>query len=100
MGPTGKMLAAGEVTEAEVLAAFEEQVAAIAEGGADALLIETMSDVGEATLALIAARKTGLPVIVSFTFDTGKNRDRTMTGVTPEQAARRMSEEGADSLGA
>jgi methionine synthase I (cobalamin-dependent) len=93
MGPIGKRLAAGEVNEAKVLAAFEEQAAALAEGGADALLIETMSDVSEAALALGAARKTGLPVIVSFSFDTRKS-------LTPEQAARRMREEGADAVGA
>ena len=39
---------------------------------------------GGGSLALAAARKTGLPVIVSFSFDTGKHKDRTMTGVTPE----------------
>jgi 5-methyltetrahydrofolate--homocysteine methyltransferase len=100
IGPTGKMLAAGEITPEYVAAAFEEQAAALAEGGADALLIETMSDVVEASLALAAARKTGLPVIVSFSFDTGKHKDRTMTGITPEKAARRMAEEGADAVGA
>ena len=44
--------------------------------------------------------ETGLPVIVSFAFESGKNKDRTMTGVTPEQAARRMTAEGADAVGA
>ena len=100
LGPTGKLLAAGDIGEAEVLAAYEEQAAALAEGGADALLVETMSDPLEAALALAGARKTGLPVVVSFTFDTGRNKDRTLTGATPEQAARRMAEEGADALGA
>lgn len=100
MGPTGKMLAAGEISEEETLAAFREQAAALAEAGADALLIETMSDPAEASQALAAARATGLPVIVSFAFESGKNRDRTMTGATPEQAARRMIDEGADAVGA
>ncbi len=100
IGPTGKMLAAGEIGEEEISAAFAEQAEALAEAGADALLIETMSDVEEAVLALAAARRTGLPVIVSFTFDTGRNKDRTMTGATPEQAARRMTEAGASGVGA
>ncbi len=100
IGPTGKVLAAGEIGESEVRRAFEEQAAALAEAGADALLIETMSDPEEAVLALTAARKTGLPVIVSFTFDTGRNKDRTMTGATPESAARRATDEGADAVGA
>jgi methionine synthase I (cobalamin-dependent) len=100
MGPTGKMLALEEISPDQVAAAFREQASALAEGGADALLIETMSDLAEASLALSAARETGLPVWVSFTFDSGRNKDRTMTGVTPEQAAGRMTEEGAAGVGA
>jgi 5-methyltetrahydrofolate--homocysteine methyltransferase len=100
LGPTGKMLMAGEIERDQVSSAFAEQSEALAEGGADALVIETVSDLEEASLALAAARKTGLPVIVSFTFDAGGNRDRTMTGATPEQAAQRMHEEGAAGIGA
>jgi 5-methyltetrahydrofolate--homocysteine methyltransferase len=100
LGPTGKLLAAGEISEEETLAVFREQAAALAEAGADALLIETMSDPAEASAALAAARATGLPVVVSFAFETGKNHDRTMTGATPEQVAQRMTEEGADAVGA
>ncbi len=100
MGPAGKMLMTGEVTPDELEAAFGEQAAALAEGGADALLIETMSDLEEARIALRAARSTGLPVIVSFAFDTGRNRDRTMMGVAPEQAAAEMQAAGADAIGA
>jgi methionine synthase I (cobalamin-dependent) len=100
IGPTGKMLMTGEVTLEDLHAAFLEQAEALAAAGADALLIETMSDLEEARIALRAARTTGLPVIVSFAFDTGKNRDRTMMGVTPEQAAAEMQAEGADAVGA
>jgi 5-methyltetrahydrofolate--homocysteine methyltransferase len=100
LGPTGKLLAAGEISEEDTLAAFREQAAALAGAGADALLIETMSDPAEASAALAAARATGLPVVVSFAFETGKNHDRTMTGATPEQVAQRMTEEGADAVGA
>jgi 5-methyltetrahydrofolate--homocysteine methyltransferase len=100
IGPTGKVLAAGEIGADEVRDAFTEQAEALAGAGADALLIETMSDPGEAVLALAGARKTGLPVVVSFTFDTGRNKDRTMTGATPEAAARRVADEGADAVGA
>ena len=100
MGPTGKMLMAGEVTPAQVEQAYTLQSLALAEGGADALLLETFSDLDEASLALKAAKTTGLPVIVSFVFDSGRNRDRTMMGITPEQAARRMEAEGAAAIGA
>jgi methionine synthase I (cobalamin-dependent) len=100
IGPTGKLLMNGEVGREEVAAAFAAQALALAEAGADALLIETMSDLEEAGLALSAAQFTGLPVIVSFAFDSGKNKDRTMMGVTPEAAARAMESAGADAVGA
>jgi len=41
-----------------------------------------------------------LPVLVSFAFDSGKNKDRTMTGATPEAVALAMVEAGADAVGA
>jgi methionine synthase I (cobalamin-dependent) len=100
IGPTGKLLMTGDVTADEVRGAFARQALALAQAGADALLIETMSDIEEAGLALAAARETGLPVIVSFAFDSGRKHDRTMTGATPEQAARVAQEGGADAVGA
>lgn len=100
IGPTGKMLAAGEIDRQQMRAAFDSQAAALAAAGADALLVETMSDIEEARLAVAAAKSTGLPVIVSFAFDSGKNKDRTMTGATPEAVAAAMVEVGADAVGA
>lgn len=100
MGPTGKMLMMGETSEDEIKAAFTEQAEALAEAGADALILETMTDLAEAKIALAAARRVGLPVIVSFVFDSGKQKDRTMMGATPEQVAREITEAGADGLGA
>jgi methionine synthase I (cobalamin-dependent) len=100
MGPTGKLLMTGDVTADQVRGAFARQAAALAEARADALVLETMSDIEEAGLALAAARETGLPVIVSFAFDSGRKLDRTMTGATPEQAARVAQEGGAAAVGA
>ena len=99
-GPTGKVMATGEIDEQRVTDAFRTQAEALAEGGADVLLFETFSDVEEARLAVQAAKPTGLPIIVSFAFDSGRNKDRTMMGVTPETAARAMVEEGVDAIGA
>ena len=98
IGPSGKMLSSGDVSAQQLADAFEAQASALA--AADALLIETMSDIEEATIALRAALTTGLPVIVSFAFDTGRNRDRTMTGETPEQVATAMEAQGASAIGA
>jgi len=100
LGPTGKVLAAGEIDVQTVTDAFRIQAEALAAAGADALMFETFSDVEEARLAVRAARPAGLPIIVSFAFDSGKNKDRTMMGVNPETAARAMAEEGVDAVGA
>jgi methionine synthase I (cobalamin-dependent) len=100
IGPTGKMLLSGEVTPQEVRLAFSAQAKALAAAGPDALLCETFSELEEALLALDAALETGLPVIVSFAFDTGKNKDRTMTGLTPEKVGEAIAGAGADAVGA
>lgn len=100
IGPTNTMLVAGDVDEAQLRDAFAEQAAALAAGGADGIVIETMSDLGEAVLAVGAVRSAGLPVVACMTFDSGKNNDRTMTGVTAAQAAERLAEAGADVIGA
>lgn len=100
IGPSGRMLINGEVSAEDLERAFTEQVESLAQAGPDALLVETMSDLEEARIAARAALATGLPVIVSFAFDTGRNRDRTMMGVTPEMAAAEMRALGVDAVGA
>jgi 5-methyltetrahydrofolate--homocysteine methyltransferase len=100
MGPSGKLLLSDEVSEEELDAAFSEQADAMAAAGADAILVETMCDIQEARIAIAAARRTGLPVAASMVFDTGKNKDRTMMGTTPEQAASALEEAGAAIIGA
>ncbi len=100
MGPCGKMLFAGQVTEQELQSTFAQQAQALAASGVDALVIETMADLDEARLATAAARATGLPVVACMVFDSGKNKDRIMTGQTPEQIARELTVAGADVVGA
>lgn len=100
MGPTGKMLAAGGITLEEIRRTFIEQAEILAEAGADGLVVETMSDLNEARAAVEAAHATGLPVVGCMVFDSGKNKDRTMMGTTPEQAAEGLREAGADLVGA
>ncbi|MEW6236707.1 MAG: homocysteine S-methyltransferase family protein [Candidatus Omnitrophota bacterium] len=100
IGPTGKMLLMGEVEEEELRAAFAEQAQALKEGGADGLVVETMSDPAEAKVAVAAARETGLPVVGCMSFDSGKNKDRSMMGTTIEQAVEALTEAGADVIGA
>jgi 5-methyltetrahydrofolate--homocysteine methyltransferase len=102
MGPTGKMLVTGEVTEAGLYAAFKEQALALAKGGARALCIETMSAADEAALAIRAAREnTDCEVICTFTFQRGvKGQYRTMMGLSPTRAAEEALRAGAQIVGA
>jgi len=77
------------LTAAEAANGYAEQAAALAEGGVDFLLVETLSDLGEARAAVEGARRvTDLPIFVTFSFDT---HGRTMMGVRPAQAAQEMA---------
>lgn len=100
MGPTGKLLMEGRTPAGEIAEAFSEQAAALASGKPDAIVVETMSELAEAALAVAAARATGLPVVACMVFDSGKRKDRTMMGVSPEEAATALGELGADAIGA
>jgi len=101
VGPTGKMLVMGDVTEEELYNAFKEQVVALEKGGATAICIETMSALDEAGLAVKAVKEnTKCEAITTFTFELTVHGDyRTMMGVSPEQAAEEMLEAGADIIG-
>lgn len=103
VGPTGQIVEdeGGDVSEEDLYQAFVQQVVALAEGGADALCIETMSSVTEAVQAIKAAKAhTNLPIICTFTFEPGARGFRTMMGVTPTRAAEEAVEAGADIIGA
>jgi len=103
VGPTGQIVEdeGGNATPEDLYNAFKQQVIALAEGGADALCIETMSSRVEAVQAIKAAKEnTNLPVICTFTFEAKTKGFRTMMGVTPAQAAVVAVEAGADVVGA
>lgn len=101
LGPTGKLVTMGELEPEETEEVFAEQAAALAEGGADALLVETQSDIAEAEAAIKGCLKaTSLPVGVSFTFDSGKDNSHTMMGVSIAQAYEMALETGASFVGA
>jgi len=100
IGPSGRMLFAGDIDAAQLRDAFTEQAQALAAAGADALVVETMSDLDEARIAVAAAVTTGLPVVACMVFDSGRHRDRTMTGVTPSDAAVELVRAGACVIGA
>lgn len=103
IGPCGGFLKPlGDVDPGDLLAEFTRQASALLEGGADGLIIETMSAVEELAIAVRAARAAGAPfVIASMAFDALPNGNiRTMMGVSPGQAARASVDAGADVIGA
>ncbi len=103
VGPTGEIAEdeGGDASEADLYAAFAAQVRALEAGGADAVNIETMSSLIEATLGIRAAKEhTRLVVICSFTFEAGARGFRTMMGVDPARAAKEALAAGADIIGA
>jgi len=102
IGPTGKMILMGDVTEEDFYRVFKEQSEALAAGGADAIIVETMSAVDEASAAVKAAKEnTDLEVICTFTFEpTVQGELRTMMGVSPAEAAIAAVNAGADIVGA
>jgi 5-methyltetrahydrofolate--homocysteine methyltransferase len=101
IGPTGKMLIMGDVTEEELFESFRIQARALELGGADAICVETMSDIKEAELAVRAAKEsTDLEIIATFTFElTSQGTYRSMMGVSPGEAAKAMADAGADIIG-
>jgi 5-methyltetrahydrofolate--homocysteine methyltransferase len=99
IGPSGEMMPPlGKLTVEEARRAFAEQAAALVEGGADAILVETMSDLSEARAAVEGAKEaTDLPILCTMSFDT---HGRTMMGVKPEQAAVQLWGLGLAAVGA
>jgi 5-methyltetrahydrofolate--homocysteine methyltransferase len=102
IGPTGKMLIMGDITQKELYDCFAEQAIALSEGGADALVIETMSDIDEAVIAVKACREnTKTEVICTMTFEkTGDQAFHTMMGITPAHMVSSLTEAGAHIIGA
>ena len=99
MGPLGKYLAPlGTVTADEGRAAFREQAEALLEGGVDAFIAETFSDLAEIALAIEAIRGvTDLPIVAQMAFtDEGV----TFTGRSAAEVALTLSRLGVAALGA
>jgi 5-methyltetrahydrofolate--homocysteine methyltransferase len=102
VGPTGKLLKPYGDTEPEAIAeAFNRQMGALVEAGADFICVETMIDLGEARLAIEAARSHSedIPIIATMTFDETPRGFFTTMGVTVEQACSGLVEAGADVVG-
>ena len=102
VGPTGRILTPYGDTEPEVVAeGFSRQIGALIEAGADLICVETMMDLGEARLAVEAARRcsSSIPVVATMTFNATPRGFFTTMGTTVEQACRVLVEAGADLVG-
>jgi homocysteine S-methyltransferase len=99
VGPLGVHLAPlGQLARDEARAAFAAQIAALAAGGVDVILLETMGNLDEALLALATAREVcALPVVVCMTFG---DEGRTTDGSGPEDVVAQLEAAGADVIGA
>jgi 5-methyltetrahydrofolate--homocysteine methyltransferase len=101
VGPTGVILMMGEVSESALYDGFCIQAESLKKGGVDAICVETMSAIDEASLAIRAAREsTGLEVVCTFTFETMLTGEyRTMMGVSPAEMVQAVKEAGAVIIG-
>lgn len=81
IGPTGELLIPlGALSYEDCVAAFAEQIEGLRAGGADVLWVETMSAPDEMKAAAEAAATSGLPFVVTASFDTA---GKTMMGLSP-----------------
>lgn len=100
VGPLGHFVAPlGALTEAQARAAFKEQIEGLLEGGADAIILETFSDLNELCLAIAAAREVthDLPLVAQMSFTEDED---TLVGNTPEQIAAALCNLQVDVIGA
>ena len=100
IGPSGDLMEPmGIMTHDSAKELFAEQIKGLVDGGVDAILIETMSDLGEVEAAIAAAKQEapGLPIFATLSFDTNLH---TMMGVSPAQAVVALTDLGADVVGA
>jgi 5-methyltetrahydrofolate--homocysteine methyltransferase len=102
VGPTGKLLMMDELTADEMYDCFKNQSMALEAGGADAIVIETMTDLEEAVIAVRAAKEnTACEVICTMTFDKIQGGGyRTMMGISPSEMTSALVQAGASVIGA
>ena len=99
LGPTGELIdPLGALSRADAEAAFAEQARGLADGGADLLWLETLSDLNEVEAAIVGARRAcDLPIAVTMSYDTAGH---TMMGVSGAEAVARLGPHRLAALGA
>jgi len=101
IGPSGKILMMDDIDPDDLIEAFGNQAEALKEGGADGILVETMTDLTEASIAVKAAiDRTGLGVACTFTFERSASGVwRTMMGQALPDCIREVKKAGAEIIG-
>jgi 5-methyltetrahydrofolate--homocysteine methyltransferase len=102
IGPTGRLLRPfGDTEPARMAEAFERQAAALAGAGVDLFCVETMTDLDEATLAVMAVRAVAprVPILATMTFEQTRRGFFTVMGVSIPAAARGLQAAGAEVVG-
>ncbi len=100
VGPSGELMEPmGTLTHETAKELFAQQIKGLVDGGCDAILIETMSDLEEVRAAVAAANEVapGMPVVATLSFDTNL---RTMMGVKPALAITEIVAMGVRLVGA
>jgi len=99
MGPIGRpMVPLGTVTPEEVREAFAEQAAALVEGQADVLILETFTDLAELVEAVRGVRSiTDVPLIAQMTFT---QEGKTLLGHEPREIVQTLERLHVDVIGA
>ena len=98
IGPTGKFISPlGDLDFEDAYKIFSEQAKALADAGADYLIIETCIDIQEMRAALLACHDVcNLPVICQLSYSEG---GRTVTGTDAKTAAVILDAMGAAVIG-
>jgi methionine synthase I (cobalamin-dependent)/5,10-methylenetetrahydrofolate reductase len=99
VGPLGTRIEPlGKTSFEEARQAFREQIAALAEGGVDLLMLETFGYLEEIHQAILAAKEVAptLPLVAQVTIDEDGN---CLDGSDPETFVRRLEDWGADVIG-
>lgn len=102
IGPCGKLLKPfGDTEPKEIYESFYRQIKIIVETGADMIIIETMTDLNEALLAVEATRNisSSIPVIVSMTYEATPKGFFTIMGISIEMASKKIEDSAVDIIG-
>ena len=102
IGPTGKMVMMGEIGEQDLHRGMTEQARGLVAGGADGIVIETMSDLEEARITIKAVKDAcDLDVACTFTFSKTRTGEyRTMMGAGVPEFLEMAHAAGVDVVGA